>query len=976
MVEREKVTILATLTDRFSGPLAKLRVGLTGVLNTIRTLGRVGAAPFTLLSRGLGGLVRSLTSIQGLLAGGAAAGILRVFGQFESNMAQVATLVDTSVVNVDRLGEGLQQIAVKTGDGLDSLTKGLFDAISAGADTANVLTFLDTASRLAAGGSTTTAVAIDGLTTILNSYGLETEKVVEVSDSLFAAMKGGKTTIEELAQSIGLAAPIAKTVGLSVDELTGSIAALTKGGLSTQIAVTSLRSLLTGILKPTAEAAEAAEEYGIELSSTALRAKGLTEFLAEISRRIDDNDEAYGRLFPNVRAFTAATAIGSGNAKVLAEQMELMADKVGATDEAFGKVADTFFFKLRQIRNLLYKFFIQVGEAAKPFLDDLIGDESKGTGLQGFLARLGNSGNQIRAAITGIVGTFARLREAITEIFSSGDVTTVLVNSVAAGLEAIVRLWIAYLPLLLRTVQFVGAELAKALVRSFIAESSRELAVTLAQGSGVSGFFKDLAARAGLGNEAVEELTRQGEALIDAQKNLASDLQQLNEKLGISQDRLVTVVDEEGNKLEEIRTDTVEGLRDVFNRLQSGDLIKGADLSQVRGSFATELFEGVLNRAEEEKRRLEEALQTLTDSPDAFRESFRRESAALTAEADVFIGTVGDILSGAIDRVQKGLQEPTKESIRDLVNFITEELPRQFAEAAVADKAAAEAKKVVEDAADKTKQALAPLALDLGEESGIPGGVNDKQPQEVLTFENLKEGARQFFTVFDQGATVGAALASQLASGIGGIVDTFFDANASWSDFAANFLKTIAKMLIQIALFRALSSALGTDQAGGGGGGTPAARMGGWLGNDGRIHRFREGTDFVPGPRSERRDTVRALLAPGEAVIRRDSTDYYGRELFARLNRRLIPKSSISALLSGAAANTSAVVKRGFNSGGFAASSSRKSGQQTVVQPVLLVDDRTMEDMLSKGHSGLVRHMTDHADEINGALGQTNKGFT
>lgn len=991
MAEREQVTILATLVDRFSRPLTVLGRGLKIVLTTVTALTRVAASPFSLLARGITGLVRSLTSLQGILVAGSAVQILRVFGQFEENMAQVATLVDTTIVNVGMLGDGLREIAIKTGDGLDSLTKGLFDAISAGVAIEDSLEFLDAAARLGAGGGTTTAVAIDGLTTILNAYGLGADKAKEVTDSLFKAMEGGKTTIEELASSVGIVAKTANVLGLEIDELTGAMSALTKGGLSTGLATSNLNSLLVSILAPTDAAREAARKYGIDLSTTALRAKGLVGFLAEVSEKIGDNDVAYQQIFPNQRAFRAAVILGSEGAKLLGDQMALMADKAGATDRAFAKVSDTLFAKLRVVRNLLYSFFIEIGQAAKPFLDEVIGDESKGTGLQGFLRSLADSPNRIRAVITAIAGILTRVVDVVREVFKNADVGTIIVNSFAAGLEAVVRTYLSAVPLLLRTVGFIGEELARGLIRSFVAKSTEELATALGRASGSSGFFADLIARAGLGSETVDRLTSLGKEINQLQEGYDRAVDAINTQLGIGSDKTIALVDETASVVKTIRTNTVEGIREALAALEEPEdglrpINLNADaLEEFRSSFV----QTIVAEAEKFRQAKLELVQALAGEEDAFDTGFQDSVSDLQSSASNFVGSAQQILNDATARLGEGLREPTRESLKNLLDFIGEEIPRLYAEAGIQDAA--------QEATDRTTKAVAKQIEQLGslippESVGAPELGGGLSPEDAaISLKNLKEGAQQFFGVFDRGITVGAALAGQFASGISGLVDAFTQANFSWSQFARNFIISIGKMLIQIALFRALSGAFGGGVGSGGGdtGFTPVSadsgslsagfNSGGWIDLAGHIHRFNRGTEIVPGPRSERRDMVRALLAPGEAVINRDATDYYSARFMALLNNRQIDRSKLFAAIGNTTGTAAKTVTHRFNSGGFAASASSSGASADSVPgmtPVLPVNEELARQILQNGRRVFFNFLRDNATEANSALGRNARGFS
>ena len=95
-------------------------------------------------------------------------------------------------------------------------------------------------------------------------------------------LKFGKLRFEDLAQNIGKVAPVATTLGVSLDELLAAGAALTTGGNTLSASFTSLSGIMNAVLRPSTKAITLSKELGIEFSVAALKAKGLTGFLRDL----------------------------------------------------------------------------------------------------------------------------------------------------------------------------------------------------------------------------------------------------------------------------------------------------------------------------------------------------------------------------------------------------------------------------------------------------------------------------------------------------------------------------------------------------------------------------------------------------------------------------------------------------------------------------------------------------------------------
>lgn len=270
--------------------------------------------------------------------------------KFEKAMAEVFTLLDDDTT-FDTLTDSVRELSIQYGAAPVDTAKALYQVISAGAsDAASQMTLLNAANRLAIGGVTDVTTAADGLTTILNAYSLEASEAERVSDLLFVAMKAGKTTIGEMANTIGNVATIAAQTGVPINELVAAVAALTKKGIDTSIAMTSLRGILAAVLKPTTEATKAAEDMGVQFDTTALRTLGLAGFLESLTVATGGSEAKMALLVPRVEGLNAVLGLAANGAKEFKEILLATANAAGATDKAYDKMSKTVGFQLGQLK--------------------------------------------------------------------------------------------------------------------------------------------------------------------------------------------------------------------------------------------------------------------------------------------------------------------------------------------------------------------------------------------------------------------------------------------------------------------------------------------------------------------------------------------------------------------------------------------------------------------------------------------------
>lgn len=334
-----RATIEVGLRDRIDRQATKIKAK---VQNLGRTLAKVGAA-------GLAAATAVATPF--------AAGIVE-FARFESALANVASLLDDTS-SMEGFREGIRRLSVEFGESTDSLARGLYDIISASVPAEDALTVLATATKAAKAGLTDTGTAADVITTLLNSYGIAASDAGRVSDVLFATVKKGKTTFEELAGFLGQVASVAASAGVSLEETGAFLALLTRNGLSTANAVTSLRGIITSFLKPTDDARKVADQYGLSLSAATLESEGLAGALNKLNGLSPDE---LARIFPNVEALKGVLP-ALQNFEQLQGDLKATAESAGATDKAFKTMSSTLTFLKDKIVAAKDVLFGIVGES-------------------------------------------------------------------------------------------------------------------------------------------------------------------------------------------------------------------------------------------------------------------------------------------------------------------------------------------------------------------------------------------------------------------------------------------------------------------------------------------------------------------------------------------------------------------------------------------------------------------------------------
>lgn len=333
----------------------------------------------------LGGMLGTAV-VGGAAAGAAALGGLAAVGVggasgLQGQLREVNTLLGATGAAGDRSLKALQDetraLSDELGISQSELADGLYQALSAGVPRDNVFEFLATSAKAGIGGVADTATAVDGISTIVNAFGRDASEAGTVADSMFAAVRGGKTTFGELSSAMSTVAPAAAAAGVSFQEVNAGIATLTAGGATTSQASTQLRAALVGLQRPSEEMTSIFQAAGYESAQAAIESEGLGAALGIVADAADGDNGKLTQLLGSVEAVGAAQVLAGTGAEKFAAEMAAQDEAAGGAAAAFDEVSQSSGRAWTEFTTQLNNVAIAIGQQLLPPLTDLLGKVSE-----------------------------------------------------------------------------------------------------------------------------------------------------------------------------------------------------------------------------------------------------------------------------------------------------------------------------------------------------------------------------------------------------------------------------------------------------------------------------------------------------------------------------------------------------------------------------------------------------------------------
>lgn len=293
---------------------------------------------------------------------------------FETAFAEVRTLInDMPESGISQLKQGLVDLSKQTGILTNESIPAMYQAISASVPADNVVAFLETASKNAIGGVTDLQTSVDGLTTVLNAYAMDTSEVTNVSDLMFETMKRGKTTIGELSRSLFNVVPYASSSGIAFRDISAALATITAQGTPTSVATTQLRQAIVELSDEGAQAGKTFQSLaGKSFKEFIASGKNLQDALQLMEAKAKATNVGVNTLWGSVEAGAAVLSLTGNSTERFTADMEAMANAAGATEEAFKKIDETPAQRLKKIQAQFSAITLEIGNKLLPTAEKLI----------------------------------------------------------------------------------------------------------------------------------------------------------------------------------------------------------------------------------------------------------------------------------------------------------------------------------------------------------------------------------------------------------------------------------------------------------------------------------------------------------------------------------------------------------------------------------------------------------------------------
>lgn len=372
MANTTELKILITAENDATKDIEKVRKDINGIgsdsekmAKSVDKSTKSAGQSFDGLKR-LGGL--AATAIAGL-AVKIGVDAVQSAAQFSKEMANVSTLVDTSVESMSDMKTQILELSKRMPVAMSDLTSSLYDIRSAGISASMAMGVLEQSGILATAGLGTTKEATDLMTSAMNSFKSEGLTAAQTADILFKTVKAGKTTVSELAMSFGASAPVIAEAGVGLRDFQAATAALTTTGLPASQAQMGLRQAIVALIKPTTDMSAIFKKLGVEDGRELIATSdNMGEAFKRVKDAADKGNISYEKAIGSVEALNATTGIMTTTSDAYKDTLGNMKNGQNEVNKAFEKQNEEASAQYQILKNELNVEMIKLGNKILPVL--------------------------------------------------------------------------------------------------------------------------------------------------------------------------------------------------------------------------------------------------------------------------------------------------------------------------------------------------------------------------------------------------------------------------------------------------------------------------------------------------------------------------------------------------------------------------------------------------------------------------------
>lgn len=294
---------------------------------------------------------------------------------FEAQMSRVQAIAGATADELEQLTNQAIDLGASTTFSASEVASGMENLASAGFTTQEIMDAMPGLLDLAASSGADLARSSEIAASAIRGFGLEANSSAHIADVFAEASARTNAQVEDMGEAMKYIAPVANTMGLSIEEVAAAVGIMSDAGIKGEQAGTTLRGALVRLTKPTSKMQAVMDDLGLSFYDNEGKMKSLAEMvsmLQEATAGLTEEEEQYAltTIFgtESLSGMTALISRGSDDLRDMTKEFE---NADGAAKDMADTMLDNTKGSIEELKGSLESAGIAIQKSLSPFIRDL-----------------------------------------------------------------------------------------------------------------------------------------------------------------------------------------------------------------------------------------------------------------------------------------------------------------------------------------------------------------------------------------------------------------------------------------------------------------------------------------------------------------------------------------------------------------------------------------------------------------------------
>jgi TP901 family phage tail tape measure protein len=363
--------------------------------------------------------------------GGALGFAVKKSMDFEAQIDRVGAVAGATPAEIKKLEQAALDLGASTSKSATEVAQGMEIMAAMGYNTNQILAAMPGIISAAEASGEDMALVAETVSAALNAFGLSASEASRVADVLAQAANDSAAGVQDMQYTFKYAAPIAKQLGISLEQLAAATEIMANNGIKGEQAGTTLRAALIRLSDPPREAANTLEALGVKITDANGKMLPFSNIIGQLAEKTKNMSNAQklaalSTIFGTEAASGMLSVVEAGPQK-LDQLTKSLQNSAGASQEAASKMKDNLKGSLEELQGAFETAQITIGNALAPAIEKVAGYIQN---LINWFNNLSPSTQQFIAIAAGVAAVLAGVGAAI-------GVVLAIIGAAASGIGAL-----------------------------------------------------------------------------------------------------------------------------------------------------------------------------------------------------------------------------------------------------------------------------------------------------------------------------------------------------------------------------------------------------------------------------------------------------------------------------------------------------------------------------------------------------------